>query len=226
MDMLKNGITICETDGLNFVIGTDGKPVRFKPWLGDTFAFLYDSIMKKSIFPKKLAAGMTRHYDTLRQELSGVHNKRVLELATGSGCAIEFLGNDNTYVGTDISPGLLRKAEKKFRSAGFLDAEFYVTRAEDLPFDDELFDVCLCILSLNFFDNAAKALEEAHRVLAPGSVFLCAVPVPERNRPQSTIRGTLHTEQELTTIVQENGFTFETIPCDNGAIMYFRGIKE
>lgn len=224
--MLKNGIRVTRSNGLHFVVGADGRPVRFKPWLGDSFAFLYDLIMERSIFPRKLAADMTMHCEMLRQELNGVHGKRVLELATGSGSAIGFLGNDNTYIGTDISPGLLRKAAKRFRSAGFRNPEFYVSKAEDLPFKDELFDVCLCILSLNFLDDQERALKEAHRVLAPGSICFCAVPVPERNRRGNTIRGTLHSEQELRALLQENGFTFEAIPGENGTILYFRGIRE
>jgi len=224
--MLKNGVTVAKKSELNFIIGADGKPVRFKPWLGDSFAFLYDSIMMKSIFPKKLAADMTKHYETLRQELNGVHGKRVLELATGSGSATSFLGNDNAYVGTDISPGLLRRAVKRFRSAGFKNAEFYVSSTEELPFENGLFDVCLCILSFNFFNNHAKVLAKAHRVLTHGATFLCAVPVPERNRKGSTIRGTLWSEQELTTLFHESGFTFEAIPSENGTILYFKGIRE
>lgn len=55
------------------------------------------------------------------------------------------------YTGTDISPSLLRKAVKSFKVAGFKEAEFYVTSADDLPFDDNGFDIALCILSLNFF---------------------------------------------------------------------------
>jgi ubiquinone/menaquinone biosynthesis C-methylase UbiE len=224
--MLKSTIRVVSKKRLNFVLGADGRSVKFKPWLGDSLAFLYDLIMEKSIFPSKFAADMTKHCDTLRQELNSVHGKRVLELATGSGSAVSFLPNDNAYVGTDISPGLLRRAVKRFRSAGFENARFYVSRSEILPFEDESFDLCLCILSLNFFADQAKALKEAHRILVPGSIFICAVPVPERNRLQNTIRGRLYSERELTRLVQGNGFCFESIPCDNGALLYFRGVKE
>ena len=55
-----------------------------------------------------------KHYKILSNELKGVHEKRVLELSTGSGGAVNFLSNDNQYAGADISPGLLRKAVKKF----------------------------------------------------------------------------------------------------------------
>lgn len=119
----------------------------------DSLSFLYDLIMEKSVFPRKLGGDMKKHHDILRRELKDVHGKRVLELATGIGSAVNFLENDNRYVGTDITPGLLKKAVKRFRSVGFEEAEFYVVSAEDLPFDDDTFNLCLCILSLNFFNN-------------------------------------------------------------------------
>ena len=72
---------------------------------------------------------MEEHHDILRQELKGVHGKHVLELATGSGSAVNFLMNDNRYTGTDVSPGLLKKAVNRFLSAGFKEAEFYVASA-------------------------------------------------------------------------------------------------
>jgi SAM-dependent methyltransferase len=164
--MLKKGTKVINKKGLNYVIGTDGKPLRFKPWLGDSFSFLYDFIMRKSIFPKKFGGDMDEHHDILREELKGVHGKHVLELATGSGSAVNFLMNDNRYTGTDVSPGLLKRAVNRFLAAGFKEAEFHVASADDLPFEDESFDVCTCILSLNFFDDLEKVLKEVNRVLA------------------------------------------------------------
>ena len=102
--MLKNGIKVVNKKGLNYIVEDGGKLLQFKPWLGDSFSFLYDFIMKSSIFPKKFGGDMSKHYEILSQELKGVHGKRVLELATGSGSAAHFLPNDNQYTGTDISP--------------------------------------------------------------------------------------------------------------------------
>jgi ubiquinone/menaquinone biosynthesis C-methylase UbiE len=224
--MLEKGTKVIDKKGLKYVIGPDGRPLRFKPWIGDSFSFLYDLIMRKSIFPKKFGGDMDEHHDILRQELKGVHGSRVLELATGSGSAVNFLVTDNQYTGTDISPGLLRKAVNRFLSVGFREAEFYVASADDLPFEDESFDVCICILSLNFFDDLAKVLNEVNRVLAPCSVFVCAVPVPERNTLESTIRGELRSEETLAKMFCQSDFRFESNPRENGALLYFRGIKE
>ena len=224
--MLKTGIRVLKKKGLYYVAENEDSVRLFKPWLGDSFSFLYDFIMKGSIFPKKFGADMGKHYEILSQELKGIHGKRVLELATGSGSAVNFLKNDNQYTGADISPGLLRKAVKKFNTAGFQEAKFYVLSAEDLPFDVNIFDICLCILSLNFFNNVKKVFQEIQRVLVPGGIFICTVPVPERNSLQSTIRGTLYSEDELGKMCQEHGFEFESKPDKNGTLLYFRAILQ
>jgi SAM-dependent methyltransferase len=225
-NMLKSGIRVIKKKNLCYIAENENSVKRFKPWLGDSFSFLYDFIMKSSIFPKKFGGDMNKHYEILSQELKDVHGKRVLELATGSGSAVNFLGNDNQYTGTDISPGLLRKAVKSFKNAGFEEAEFYVTNADDLPFDDNFFDICLCILSLNFFSDVKEVLQEIKRVLVPGAIFLCSVPVPERNRLQSTIRGTLYSEEELERMCQKHGFKFESMPDKNGVLLYFRAVLQ
>ena len=222
--MLKNGIRATEKKGLYYIVEAEGNLLKFKPWLGDAFSFLYDYIMKSTIFPKKFGGDINRHYKILTSELNGVHGKRVLELATGSGSAVNFLPNDNQYTGTDISPGLLRKAVKVFNNAGFKNSDFYVTSADELPFDENLFDVVLCILSLNFFDDIKKVFKEIIRVAGKDAAFICSVPVPERNRLKSTIRGTLYSEDELEKICQEIGFRFEKIPGENGALLYFKAI--
>jgi SAM-dependent methyltransferase len=226
INMLKSNIQIIKQKDIFYIANSSNSIKRFKPWLGDSFSFLYDFIMKKSIFPKKFGGDISKHYKILSQALKSIHGKRVLELAAGSGSAINFLPNDNQYTGTDISPGLLRKAVKSFRTAGFKEAEFYVVNANDLPFDDNGFDVVLCILSLNFFNDIKKVCQEIKRVLIPNAVFICSVPVPERNTLQSTIRGTLYSAEELERICKAHGFRFERFPDENGALLYFKAITQ
>jgi len=225
MVKLKPDIQVTNKKGLYYIVENGNRLKRFKPWLGDSFSFLYDFIMTKSVFPKKFGGDIQKHYEILTQELADVHGKQVLELATGSGSAVYFLNSDNHFTGTDISAGLLRQAKKRFEKAGFSEPVFYVVSAEDLPFEDGSFDLCLCILALNFVQDVKIVFQEAARVLVPGGVFVCSVPVPERNHLQSTINGTLYSEEELEEISQENGFAFEQISGENGALLYFRAIK-
>ena len=223
-EILKNEINVIKKKGLHYILEEGGNPVKFKPWLGDAFSFLYDFIMKNSIFPKKFGGDIKRHYEILSKVMQGVHEKRVLELATGSGSAVNFLPNDNQYTGTDISPGLLSKAIKSFRNADFKNADFYVTSADDLPFDDDFFDIVLCILSLNFFSDIKKVFKKVKRVSVSSGIFICSVPVPERKKVQSTIRGTLFSQEELIKLCKEHGLRYETISSENGALLYFRAI--
>lgn len=96
-----------------------GKRRALNLGLGGFSSILYDFIMKSVIFPKEIGGDINKHNEILSQELKNIHGRRVLELATGSDSAVNFLPNDNKYTGTDISPGLLSKAVKRFRTAGF-----------------------------------------------------------------------------------------------------------
>ena len=137
--MLKKGIKTTEKNGLTYIVDEKNKVLRYKPWLGDIFSFMYDSIMENSVFPKKLGADINRHYEILGKALQNIHKQHVLELATGTGSAVNFLPNDNHYTGTDISPGLLKRAVKNFSNAGFTGTDFYVAGADNLPFENNHF---------------------------------------------------------------------------------------
>ncbi len=226
--MLKDGTQVITKKGVYYVAeeGDKQRPVKFKPWLGDSFSVLYDFFMKRFVFPKQLDADQDRHYEIVGNELRDVHNARVLELATGSGSAVHFLPTDNHYTGTDISPGLLKKAVRALRRAGFQESACYAARAEALPFADGCFDVMLCILALNFFADAEKVFKELARVGAAGAVFVGCVPVPERNERGNAISGTLYSEKELAKICETSGFRFESISHRNGVLLYFRALLQ
>lgn len=221
----KSGVRMVEKKHLWFELDSQGKPKSGKRWLSDAFAFLYDRIMKNSIFPKKFAADMQRHQQILQEALETVRNKRVLELGTGSGAAIQYLDYQNEYSGVDVSPGLLLRAAKKFARAGFRQPDFYILNAADLPFNANYFDACLCILTLNFFADIPAVVKEVQRVLKPGGYFLGCVPVPEWNHQKSKIQGTLFSAAELEQIFEQNHFRFRNLPVKNGALFYFAAEK-
>ncbi|MGC9349566.1 MAG: class I SAM-dependent methyltransferase [Anaerolineae bacterium] len=226
MTKLKPGIQVTQKRGLYYLVDSKGRMKRSRPWLGDSFAFLYDFAMRKSVFPRKFGAEIGKHYDILTQALADVHGQHMLELATGSGSAVRFLTRDNAYTGTDISPNLLRRAAKRFSEAGFREPTLYVVSAEDIPFANAAFDLVLCILSLNFFSDVDQVFQEVRRVLAPGGMLICSVPVPERQPLQSRIRGTLYSEADWGDICAAHGMAFQPIPGENGALLYFKALKQ
>ena len=220
--MIKENIEITKKGNISYIT-ENGKVVRFKPWLTNVVSFLYDLAMVKSVFPKKLEASFGDHIRFLEDKYSGIHGKKVLELAAGSGHLAEILPSDNKYIGVDISEGLLKIADKKFKKAGFKDFNLFLCSADDLPFSDDFFDVCVCNLSLNFFEDVKRVIAEVKRVLKGQGKFLCNVPVPERKKGKNNIRGKLYSEEELKSLFEKNGFKFSSDEFRNGSLLYFEG---
>ncbi|MFW5713531.1 MAG: class I SAM-dependent methyltransferase [Brevefilum sp.] len=218
---IKHGIQTRQKGMLIYQLDENDRPIRYQPWLGNAFAFLYDFFMVHSIFPNKFNASQERHKIILSEQLQNIHGQHVLELGTGSGSTTTFLPPDNAYVGTDVSTGLLKQAVKRFKQAGFGSPEFYVASGDDLPFADESFDLCLCILSLNFIGHHKKVFNEVHGLLRSGGNFIACVPVPERTPKEITIHGNLLSEVRLEKLCRQTGFIFEPIKAENGALLYF-----
>jgi SAM-dependent methyltransferase len=217
----KETLKVIRKDGINFILDDKGRIKKFKPWLGDLFAFAYDSIMQKSIFPKKFKGSIAKHFELLKKDYQTIQNKNVLEIATGSGFSSELLNTNNSYTGIDISAGLLKQAARKFQAKHFTDAEFFVSTANELPFSDRSFDIVICDLSLNFLGDLDDFIKEIKRVMKTGSVFYCSVPVPEKKDPKVIIHGNLYSENELKTNFEKYNFIFNPRPNENGALLYF-----
>jgi SAM-dependent methyltransferase len=221
---LKKNIEIKKIKGINYIYH-NGKKIRYKPWLGDLLSFLYDPIMEKSVFPKKFEASIGKHDQFLAKECKDFHNCTILELAAGSGNVSDFLPVDNKYIGIDVSEGLLKIAYKKFIKNNFIDFDLYLCPAENVPLQDGFADVCICNLSLNFFNDLEAVIKEIKRVLKAGGLFICSVPVTERNEKQSVIRGNLNSEIKLKDLFEGNGFEFDSCDMRNGALLYFKAVK-
>jgi len=207
--------------GLIYQLDEKGRIVRQKPWLGDLFAFVYDSAMANNVFPKKFGASMVKHYEILRSLFRGLTDKEIVELAAGNGDAVRFLDKENRYTGVDISAGLLRQAGKKCEAFGSRECTLYVADAASTPLADQSFDIAICNLSMNFFADCEAFIREVRRILKGKGVFYASVPVPERKTTKSVIHGTLFTEEELKEKFTRHHFLFEPLPHHNGALLYF-----
>ena len=223
--MLKKEIKIVSKKGINYQL-ENGKKLKFKPWLGDFLSFKYDSIMEKSIFPKKFNADIFKHFDFLKSALKEIKERSVLELACGSGSLSGQLPAENSYTGIDISPALIKIAIQKFKTAGFKTPEFFISDVSALPFEADSYDYCICSLSLNFFPDTEKTVKEIFRILKPGGSFFCTVPVSERTPEGSIIRGTMLSEKGLQKLFTETGFSFTEYDFSNGAVFYFKTVKQ
>ncbi|MBW1896913.1 MAG: class I SAM-dependent methyltransferase [Deltaproteobacteria bacterium] len=100
--------------------------------------------------------------------LEPVRGERILDIGCGTGRnLVRFLEMGLDVAGLDASPYMLDVARKKLGHR----ANLYKGFAEDLPFEDNSFDVATLITTLEFADDAQKALAEACRV-ASNRIFL------------------------------------------------------
>jgi SAM-dependent methyltransferase len=94
--------------------------------------------------------------------------QRVLDVATGSGnTAIAAARRNCEVVGIDYVPALLERGQER-AAAERLAVTFLDGDAEDLPFEDDSFDVVLSTFGVMFAPNQERAAAEMLRVCRPG----------------------------------------------------------
>jgi ubiquinone/menaquinone biosynthesis C-methylase UbiE len=87
--------------------------------------------------------------------------ERVLDIGCGSGNHLLFLNELGLDIhGMDASPYMLSKARERLGNCCTLK----IGMAEDLPYDDNEFDLSVLINTLEFLDDPIQALKEACRV--------------------------------------------------------------
>jgi len=137
------------------------------------FALTYDRQIAKTE-----AAGLRAMRERL---LAGAHGD-VLEIGGGTGLNLPCYGPAITSLTiTEPHPPMLRRLERRMAEAGAGQygagqhgpaATVLRAPAEDLPFDDDSFDVAVSTLVLCGVDDQPRALRELRRVLRPGGRLL------------------------------------------------------
>ncbi len=111
--------------------------------------------------------------------LDGVNFGDGLEIGSGTGyfsLNLLQLGLIERLTATDISPGMLRRLSATAAALG-LEAETVATEAEQLPFEDESFDLVFGHAVLHHIPDLERAFAEFLRVLRPGgAIAFCGEP--------------------------------------------------
>jgi ubiquinone/menaquinone biosynthesis C-methylase UbiE len=115
-----------------------------------------------------------REEDRLMQYLSEIDikdNDKVIEISVGNGRNIKYLNPKAVYYGVDISFGMLQQClknmSKQNRAIALIQAE-----AENLPLNDESFDVVFSAGGFNYFNDRDKAVQEMLRIAKPGTKLM------------------------------------------------------
>lgn len=123
------------------------------------FAWTYD---------RQLAKVEQAGLQAIREAALAGASERVLEVGAGTGANLPHYGPAvERLTLTEPEPAMLRRLERRVREEA---PETAVVKApaEDLPFDDDSFDVAISTLVLCGVDNQPRALSELRRVLRPG----------------------------------------------------------
>ncbi|NLT44500.1 MAG: class I SAM-dependent methyltransferase, partial [Thermotogaceae bacterium] len=101
---------------------------------------------------------------------------KVLDLGTGTGkWALHLAEKDHEVVAVDLAKEMLKVASMKADIAD-LRIAFIHSNAENLPFENEGFDIVLAMGDLlSYAKDPIKVLNESHRVLKTGGSLLATV---------------------------------------------------
>jgi SAM-dependent methyltransferase len=128
-------------------------------------------------YDRQIAGAERAGLRAFRERLLAGASGDVLEIGGGTGANLPCYGPAvGSLTITEPQPPMLRRLERKVRENGVgqhgLDAKVLRAPAEDLPFDDDSFDVAVSTLVLCGVDDQPRALRELRRVLRPGGRLL------------------------------------------------------
>jgi ubiquinone/menaquinone biosynthesis C-methylase UbiE len=114
-------------------------------------------------------ASRTRALLGLLDRELGENNLRVLDVGCGAGNMILHLSRYGSVVGIDNNPVPLEIAHQRGYDAR-------LAHAEDMPFEDESFDLVTTLDVIEHCDDDLRILRECHRVCANGGLVAITVP--------------------------------------------------
>lgn len=134
---------------------------------------MFDSIAQKYDFLNNIISfGMHKKIKYLMTKQLNVRPEdKIIDLCCGTGDIAIFLKEQNPNVditAVDFSDEMLKIAQSKSKN----NIKFVKADCTNLPFEDEIFDLCTISFGLRNIENRQKALNEIHRILKKDGVFV------------------------------------------------------
>lgn len=137
--------------------------------------FAYSAYMERRWLSRLVArtvwGGDTAPYyesmDAIGEVLEG---RTIVDCPCGAGPALRAVpvGRQLRYIAADLSPAMLRRAERRAQARGIQGLELLQADATDLPLPASSADLFLSLWGLHCFEQPRLAITEAARVLVPG----------------------------------------------------------
>ncbi|MCK4258629.1 MAG: methyltransferase domain-containing protein [Halanaerobiales bacterium] len=235
--MLKKNIKYLKKDGLIKIIYKEkfSQQNEFNKKYYNKLSHIYDFAVNNLVIPLFFRSNKKLHYQLIEELISPFKDKRILEVACGSGSTIKFIDSRNYYAGLDLSDKLLKKTLTRLKKSSFKDFKLYEADALHLPFEAESFDVVICNLALHFIPDYKLAVQEIAKVLKPGGIFVGCNPVTglhekydrkwERIGKKSYKSGISFSEKDFQKACKMYGLSYERSGL-NGIVIYFRSLKQ
>lgn len=155
----------------------------------------------------------------------------ILDVGCGGGATIrDMLGySANSHInGIDYSPISVKMACQTNQKD--LYKQVFISQGDvtDLPYGDNLYDLVTAVETIYFWPDLSKALQEIHRVLKPGGLFLILCEGSNPNTPRPNIDGhfVVYEPQTLKAQLKAEGFHRTAFEKGQGEYIAVWGCKQ
>jgi len=151
----------------------------------------------------------------------------VLDLGSGAGfdsfIAAKKVGSPGKIIGIDFTDEMIKKSRELAKNYGFKNVEFKLGDIENLPFENESFDVIISNCVINLAPNKLKVFKEAYRVLKNyGAMFVSDIVLleelsEEQRNNEELITGCVGgavLKEDYLNIVKKSGFHYKILNED------------
>lgn len=136
----------------------------------------------------------------------------ILEIGMGNGFFVKNIiekAESVKYIGCDFSEDMIRQSSEN--NTNYIEndiADFRLSTAESLPVDSNSIDKIMTVNTIYFWEDKTQILAEFKRVLKPnGKLVIGLRPKHDlETYPMTKYGFNMFTEEDVTTLLQENGF--------------------